>query len=282
MIKLHTAEQIEQLNLPGFREEATIGEITAPGTDWQTVMSLSIYRRNPDDPEGLDVLTAVRTSDTPTHGNVASTPTGRFPKVFEPALLADKEPYIIDAPPVLLDELSIHKNQVVATLAPNVEGLPGRDSPFTFISHETLARKLGLSDALQSKKDQETQLGTLSLSEILAGFSWAADDPETGEPLWEPIVMYAGAVLLEDHSQLPTSSVAYTNIGWTTITDFLDGHQARSSRMVVPSLEPTAEIDVCVRGFCLSSTRAVTINPALRPHLGIDNVEDEAAANMAA
>ena len=86
----YTEVELAGLNLPGYRSAATVNDIIGGGdTDWQPVLSLSVFSESPTTAE-LEVLTAIRRNETPTHPHVVSTPTSRFPKAFEVPLFDAK------------------------------------------------------------------------------------------------------------------------------------------------------------------------------------------------
>lgn len=262
----YTASQLPELNLPGFRSEATVMDIARQETDWQPVLSLSIYSRNPDDPEQLDVLTAIRTAGTRTHPGVVSTPTGRFPHAFQLPLLESRDP--IELASFRVDEINASEKQVVASFEPQLQDMPDLDDPLSFLTHETVGRKLGLGDAMHDKEGS-APVASVSLSEIVAGIGYPTDDPETGEPLLEPLLMYGAVMLVHDRGIFPESTASYREIGWTKVEDFMDGHVDKKAEMLVPGIAPEDEATVCVRGLCLSTTSQVTVNPNLGDHLGL-------------
>jgi hypothetical protein len=87
MAARYPAEQLAELQLPGFRREARIWDVASQHTDWQSVLSLSVYSQNPAGPNQIDVLTGIRQDDSETHPHVISTPTARFPQSFQTAVL---------------------------------------------------------------------------------------------------------------------------------------------------------------------------------------------------
>jgi hypothetical protein len=261
----YTASQLPELNLPGFRSEATVMDIVQQETDWQPVLSLSIYSPNPDNPEQLDVLTAIRTAGTRTHPGVVSTPTGRFPHAFQLPLLESRD--AAEFTRFRIDEINASEKQVVASFRPQPQDMPDLDDPLSFLAHETVERKLGLGDAMHDKEGSEP-LATVSLSEIVAGIGYPTDDPETGEPLLEPLLMYGAVMLIHNRDAFPDNTASYREIGWTKMEDFMDGHADKRADMLVPGIAPEDEATVCVRGLCLSTTSQVTDNPDLAGHLG--------------
>jgi len=288
MADRYPIEQFPDLQLPGFNSEATLWDIASMPTDWQTTLSLSIYSRNPDSPEKIEVLTGIRTDDTETHPHVVSTPTGRFPQQFQSPLLESRKSVYkeVDAGETShawardiflkpghfrLNEVGIRENQVVATFDPNLTELPNREDPLAFLAHETLARKLGLAEALQKSREFRA-IGTISLSEVIAGFSYAADEEGTDTPLWEPLLMYAGVVMLNDRTLIPEQTRAYRKISWTGVDDFLEGQRTKKPELLIPDIDAADEATVCVRGLCLTTTSTVSMTADLRSHLGVESV----------
>lgn len=264
----YLASQLPDLRLPGFGSEATVWDIAEAETDWQPVLSLSVYSRSPDDPNQLDVLTAIRTDGTRTHPGVVSTPTGRFPHGFQLPLLESRRDQQVAADGFRLDEVHVKETAVVSRFSPNQQDLPDLDDPLSFVAHETLARKLGLGDAMHDKEGAGP-MGTVSLSEIVAGFGHPTSD-EQNQPLWEPLLMYGAVMMLHDRSLVPEATATYRNIGWTSIEDFLDGHGNKRSELLIPAIAPEDEATVCVRGLCLKTTETVTVTPTLSAHLGLE------------
>lgn len=279
-------EKFPDLQLPGFESEANLWDIVGMSTDWQTVLSLSIYSRNPDNPQEIDVLTGIRADSTETHPNVVSTPTGRFPQQFQAPLLASRravyreidssessharaKDIFIKPGHFRLDQVGIRENQVAASFEPNITELPNREDPLAFLAHETLARKLGLGEVLQKTKELGA-IGTISLSEVIAGFSYAADEWDTDTPLWEPLLMYASIVMLNDRSLIPAQTKAYRKISWVSVDNFLEGQRTKKSELLIPGIDAADEATVCVRGLCLTTTSTVSlVARQLRSHLGL-------------
>jgi hypothetical protein len=166
-----------------------------------------------------------------------------------------------------LDTVDTSENQTVISFLPNTVDIPNREDPLAYLAHEPLARKLGMADALQNRTDSQS-IGTISLAEVIAGFSYAADH-EDGTPLWEPLLMYAGVMLLHDRRMIPEETVAYRKLGWTSVQDFVSGHMAKSSEQLIPTISDADIATVCVRGLCLTTTSTVTVSERLRAHLGL-------------
>lgn len=267
----YTEAQLRDLNLPGYRSEATVHDLVGRGdTDWQPVLSLSVFSENPRTGE-LDLLTAIRRHEAPTHPHVISTPTGRFPKAFELPLFEVKSKALAVTPLVTLPAVGVPSNLTAATLIANAEELPDRGSPLPFVAHELLARKLGLAGALQRTAARKL-VGTVSLSEMIMGFSYVGDvrdDDGTEHPLWEPLVMYAAVMRLLDRTLIPAQTAAYRHLSWVPCDQFLTGHLRKDPRRLIPGIAAEDEATVCVRGLCLLSTRSVVLSPGFREHLGL-------------
>lgn len=266
----YTETELRGLNLPGYRSEAALTDIAGRGdTDWQPVLSLSIFAFNPRT-SAVEVLTGIRRDDAPTHPHVISTPTGRFPKAFEAPILDTKRGSLTLAPRASVGRVSAWSRVGIAFFGPNLEELPHRGAPLPFVAHELLARKLGMARGLQ-RAVAGRPVGTVSLREMSIGFSYVGDlrDPEGNEhPLWEPLLMYAVVMRLDDRGLIPAESAAYRKLAWVPSEEFLAGHERKDPRLLIPGIGESDEASVCVRGLCLLSTRSVITGGGLREHLG--------------
>lgn len=268
----YTESELQELNLPGYRTESTLRDIVATGdTDWQPVLSLSIFSANPETAE-LEVLTAIRRDESLTHPHVISTPTGRFPKAFQQPLVGAKCKELAVAPRVKLSKVTAQSRVGIARFNPNLEELPNRGAPLSFVAHELLARKLGLAHGLQ-RTSAGPPVGTVSLMEMSIGFSYVGDiQDENGieRPLWEPLIMYVAAMRLADRKLIPSESVAYRSLSWVSTERFMAGHDRKDPRLLIPEIKERDEATVCIRGLCLISTSLVIVSNGLNKHLGLE------------
>lgn len=268
----YTEVELAGLNLPGYRSAATVNDIIGGGdTDWQPVLSLSVFSESPTTAE-LEVLTAIRRNETPTHPHVVSTPTSRFPKAFEVPLFDAKSKNLAITAQARLDNVTVRPNVSVACFRPNIEELPNRGAVLPFVTHELLARKLGMADGLQ-RTAAGKPVGTVSLSQVSIGFSYVSDIlDENGieHPLFEPLVLYVVAMRLIDRRLIPDQSVAYRNLSWVPNDEFITGHLRKDSRLLIPDINDKDEATVCVRGLCLVSTSSVISRNGLGNHLGLN------------
>ena len=266
--KLYTAEQLDGLHLPGYHSPATLSELVAPDSDWQQIISLSIYSENPAT-AGLDVMTHARRKGSITHEDVISTLTCRYPTAFAAPMLASKAASLESESTIHIAELNAGKIHVAASYRPNPQEVPNRTSPFVYLAHEPLMRKLAIGGEGLQHKHGSIAIGNLSLKEVAVGFSFAAYDEATDTPLWEPLVLSAGALLLYDRSIVPTESAAYHHSGWISTEDFLEGATTKDPRTLLPSITDNDIPEVCARGTCLLATADVTKGTDLRQHLDL-------------
>ncbi|MDB5175501.1 MAG: hypothetical protein JWM81_359 [Candidatus Saccharibacteria bacterium] len=254
-IPTYTLEQLAGLNLPGYCRPAMLPEIADPHTDWTPVLSLSILRQNPDDPSRTQLLTGVR-HNTTTHDGVVSTPTGQIPRHIQPGLLSERQYFL--SQDYQLDMLGwdapvIREVGVLAFYRPHQEPLSTTSSVLSLVAQEVMRRKLSYPPADASV---DTQLGTISLTNVLFGFSYVDDDPTSGEPLYEALVMYGAAIILSEAGAalLPEENQKYKYLGWTEDSKTF-GDDVRNKDVF--KLTPTAGINAvefCARGLCLATS----------------------------
>jgi hypothetical protein len=263
----YTETELRGLRLPGYRSEATLTDIVGRDTDWQPVLSLSVFAVNPRT-SAIEVLTGISRGGARARPRAISTPTGRFPKAFEAPILDAKRASLALAPRARLGTVSAWSRAGIAFFDPNIEELPGRGAPLPFVACELLARKLGVARGLH-RAGAAPRAGTVSLREVSIGLSYAGDigDGAGNEcPLWEPLMVYAAAMRLADRGLIPAESGAYQNLSWVPVEEFLAGYERQDPRLLVPGID--AHDEARVRGLCLLSTRSVISGGGLRGHLG--------------
>ena len=255
MAELYTAQEIEQANLPGFGEPASLDESLAHDTDWQTVLSLTIVTETED---GLQVLDGIRKADSnPTHPNVVSTPTGRLPRSIASAIFdakADARPHLENWSISTLDP---QKPSIAERLSANIEVVPNREQPLAYVVGALMAGKLGCAQSLELASS-DRPLAHASLATILGGFSYAADrELPSGEsvPVYEPLLML-GTVVSEESQDVIQTSESYRSLSWVPLDAYLDGVRERKANELIPDISVEDEVSVCVRGLCLSTSAA--------------------------
>lgn len=256
MAELYTAQEIEQAHLPGYGDPALLDESLSPETDWQTVLSLTIVTQTED---GLQVLDGIRRAESnPTHPNVVSTPTGRLPRSIAGAIFAEKgDARPIERGPWSIDTLDPQKPSIAERLTANIEAVPNREQPLSFVVGALMAGKLGCAQALELSSSNEP-LAHASLATILAGFSYAADrELPSGEivPVYEPLLMLGTVVSVESPDVIQHSE-SYRSLSWVPLDSYLEGVRERKANELIPEITVEDEVSVCVRGLCLSTSAA--------------------------
>lgn len=240
--------------LPGFDSPGNIKDIFTPYEDryvWQSVLSVTVVSRL----EGaLHVLTGKRTAGgNATHVNVASTPTTRVPVPHASFFLVDDVPFCLNG------EIKPSRPFVSKSLSPSVASLPESTDVLAAPVGSLLAAKLGLGCAMESAS---RPVGCTSLARCVAGFSYLADN-DSGEPLYEPLVMFGAVVGLDPTvaRQIPIETKSYSNLGWAPLAQYVRGVKTRSVLEVIPSASPDDELEVCVRGLCNATSLAIVSDP---------------------
>lgn len=272
---LHTAEQVEFLRLPGYKRSADIHDVFLGDNDWQPILSLSIFREGDN---GLEILTGLRREDThATHPGVVSTPTKRMPSSIAKILFSEKLHNVSGSSPFNLGVIDPTHPEVVARFSPNTETVPDSSSMLPFLAADLMARKLGLADALE-RSNGDNPLGKVSLMNIIAGFSNATVDPVTEENLFEPLIVFGAATLLDRPDEVPVETASYRNLTWVNADNFVKGVEQKDAPLLIEGLTVDDEISVCVRGLCLATSRSNLIVPGVTDHLGIAEQGLKAAA----
>lgn len=253
----YTEPEIRELSpyLPGFDSPADANEIFADpfalDNLWQPVLSATVVTSFED---RIHVLTGKRTSEgNTTHANVASTPTMRIPSQHAAFFVMDKAMFCLEGK---IDPLNPFVSE---SATPNRTVIPESTDVLAAPIASLLAMKLDLGDIIDWTNKP---IGRVSLARHIVGFSYLEDN-ESGEPLYEPLVMF-GAVVglapqLVDH--IPDQTRSYSNLGWTPIEQYVRGVKAKSVTEVIPSARPGDELEVCVRGLCNATSTAIVTNP---------------------
>jgi hypothetical protein len=316
----YTEAELHELNLPGFMEPACLDVDNPYGslfkdTQWQPVLNLAVVTEvvTPDDRLDLRVLTAIRRAEAnPTHPDVVSTPTQRIVDRDDlKHMLVHASPYLDLRPPSLpgepplehlprpfhLREVNPSQPAVVAEFGPKPHDLITHNTmPLEALSRKLLVDKLGQAaicapefTARLAEKGIYPSLGKVSLSRLVAGFSYVSDRERTGEPEFEPIVMLGAVMHCTYPLLIPAETNDYRNISWTSLDAFASNVRERNSSNLIWGLSNADQIRVCVRGLCLSTSVVTTsadaklgqhMNLALSPGPLPSGVADTIATNL--
>ena len=250
---LYTEAGVEALKLPGYKEPADIAGVFAGDNDWQSILSLTVLKQTE---EGVQLMTGVRREDVnPTHPGVVSTPTKRLPTVIAKTLFGDKSPHLRSCDEFELSDIDPTNPLVVARFSPSIETLPDNSAVLPFVAADLMARKLGLAESLE-RSGSEKPLGKVSLQNILAGFSNATVDENTGAHLFEPLIVFGAVAMIEKPEEIPPLTSSYRNISWAPLEDFVEGVDHKDASLLIEGLSAEDEISVCVRGLCLATSRS--------------------------
>ena len=267
MAKFYAASELDG-TLTGFRSRgpATLSECLASGTLWQPVFQCTIMANTGD---GMSVLTGTRRADSnPTHPNVISTPTSMLPLEFARCYADGMASSAAELAPVHLTELRADDLRTVARFPEDGQRnvVPDPSSALSFLVGDLLARKLGCEAAMEAAS-REKPLGTCRFSMIGAGFSYVADrptaDPESPEPLFEPLLMFGAVLELDDPALIPENTSSYKDLCWTSPADYAEGVRTKRIESFNPKFLDLADetdsdtVTVCARGLCLQTTHKV-------------------------
>jgi hypothetical protein len=174
-----------------------------------------------------------------------------------------------------LGEINPQKPAVTGRFQPNVQSLMF-SSPLQMLVRKTLAEKLGFeawyggenADKL-AQHGLHPELGKVSLSKLVAGFSYVGDTGQ-GEPLYEPIVM-VGAVMYTKYPNLfPHQTPHDDNLTFTAMDEFPKNVRDRLvSSLINLEHNPLLEVEMCVHGLCLATSTEVSVDPMIDKHSGI-------------
>lgn len=252
----YTAEQIHGLGkeLPGFTEPADAFDIleamSVQVTRWQTVLSATLVTRLDDK---LHVLTGNRVAEgNRTHVNVASTPTMRIPQQEAGFLLAENVPFSLSG------KIDPSRPFVSESLSASVADVPDNTDVLASKVGHLLALKLGLGSVLESSVGP---IGRTSLARCIIGFSYVNDN-ESGEALYEPLIMLGAIVGLESEAtrHIPTRTSSYSHLGWTPVDSYARGVATKTLREVIPAAKPEDELELCIRGLCNATSSTIVGN----------------------
>lgn len=267
MAKFYGESELDGI-LTGFRSRgpATLAECLAPGTLWQPVFQCTVMANTADGPS---VLTGTRRADTnPTHPNVISTPTSMLPLEFARCYFESIAESATDLTPLHLTELRADDLRTVARFPESGQRnvIPDPSSALSFLVGDLLARKLGCEAAMEAAS-REKPLGTCRFSMVGAGFSYVADrptaDPESPEPLYEPLLMFGAILEVEDPTVIPEHTSSYKDLCWTAPRDYAEGVRTKRIESFNPKFLDLADeadsdtVTVCARGLCLQTTHKV-------------------------
>jgi hypothetical protein len=222
-----------------------------------------------DTAEGRRVLTGTRRADTnPTHPNVISTPTSMLPLGFARCYFESIADSAVETAPIHFTELRADDLRTMARFSESAPRTPVPDpsSELSYLVGDLLARKLGGGPAMESAS-REKPLGSCRFSMIGAGFSYVADrptaDPESPEPLYEPLLMFGAVLELDDPALIPEHTDSYKDLCWTAPADYAEGVRTKRIESFNPKFLHLAEeadsdsVTVCARGLCLQTTNKV-------------------------
>ncbi|MFE2373657.1 hypothetical protein [Streptomyces sp. NPDC059398] len=267
MAKFYAESELDGV-LSGFRSRgsATLKECLEPGTLWQPVFQVTIMANAENGPS---VLTGTRRAESnPTHPNVISTPTSMLPLEFARCYAESVTASATELVPVHLTQLRADDLRTVARFPEGERGaaVPDPSSALPFLVGDLLARKLGCESAMEAAS-REKPLGECRISMIGAGFSYVADrpteDPETFEPLYEPLLMFGAVLELKDPAVIPEHTSSYKDLCWTAPEDFAEGVRTKRIESFNPKFLDGADaadsdsVTVCARGLCLQTTNKV-------------------------
>ncbi|MEU6479729.1 hypothetical protein ABZ858_23100 [Streptomyces sp. NPDC047017] len=170
--------------------------------------------------------------------------------------------------PVHFTELRADDLRTMARFPDSAQRTPVPDpsSELSYLVGDLVARKLGGGRAMESAS-RERPLGTCRFSMIGAGFSYVADrptsDPESPEPLYEPLLMFGAVLELEDYTLIPEHTDSYKDLCWTAPADYAEGVRTKRIESFNPKFLDLADeadsdrVTVCARGLCLQTTNKV-------------------------
>lgn len=262
--------------LPGFLDPAQLGPELFEGTAWQPVHNMTVLQLD-GSPRTADahlfVLTGIRTREgNATHPDVVSTPTRRLSAAQATELVGDKAAHLSTVPTFQLGAVDPAAPQVIATFAPNLEPLwSGRGLPEQAVA--LLRAKLGFDRLEETDRKLWGGLGKVSLSKVVAGFSYVGDNP-AGEALYEPIVMF-GSVLSSGVVPLPLARETndYRSMTWAPLGRFAQNVANRDVAGLVMA-SSWDEVYACVRGLCLATSVRTTADLAdVWRHMGYEEGE---------
>ena len=254
----YTAEEViaQTDKLPGFESQGDIYRILADMPErgecrWQTVLSATVVTRLNDK---LHILTGSRSAEgNATHVNVASTPTMRIPPQEAGFLIHQSIPFNLGG------IINPSRPFVSESLYPSVATLPDNTDVLAAKVGYLLALKLELGAVLERTQGP---IGRTSLARSIAGFSYLQDN-ESGEPLYEPLIMLGAVVGLEAEiaREIPQRTKSYDYLGWTAIDSYVHGVATKNLTEVLTRADSEAALEVCVRGLCNATSSVIAGSP---------------------
>jgi hypothetical protein len=272
-------------DVPGWRQRGNLPTVLSSlggHNGWTPILSVSIFRDNPQELGGIQTLTAIR-GESSTHKDVVSTLTSTFPAETLPLLVKKRRPFVIDGYPSVRIGDNGPNPLEGATLVrywPQLEGVPDTSSLLPYYCHDVMSRKLNRPDLVSMRSDDE--LGTVSLARMSLGVSYVGDN-EQGEPLYERLLTVGLAFMLHPHqshqfdidihermSSLPVQERRYRSLGWTSIELFPEAVRTKNVINLAPYVPEHESILFCARGRCLAMTsELISDDPELLlRHLG--------------
>jgi hypothetical protein len=273
-------------HLPGLWTPAKI-DVADPyaffrNTDWQPVLNLAIVTETIGETltPGYGILTGSRPETELTHPSVVSTPTQWI--TDHVTLQSTLEDYFFNnggatvqglpaTPEMHLQAINPNHYAVVGNADPRRANLR-RPRPLVQLTQKLLAEKLGFDSWYgPGNKEQlaaaglHPSLGTVSISRLLAGFSYVGEN-QHGEPLHQPLVM-VGAVLHTPFPKLfPRSTPRYDDLTFTDLASFKGNVASRNVGNLIKLDTEADAVMMCVRGLCLTTGVEMASGPDLIAH----------------
>lgn len=170
------------------------------------------------------------------------------------------------------------ESAVVATYAPQLEGVPDTTNLLPFLCHDIMSRKLGRPDLISMQTEDE--LGTVSLARMAVGVSCIGEDKQN-QPRYERLLLAGLALMLHPHqshvfdpdihermSVLPPEERRYSRLGWTDIEPFPQAVRSKRAIDLAPYMPEGEAVMICAYGQCLAMTSELIQGPDLLAHLG--------------
>ncbi|MFF4287574.1 hypothetical protein ACFY0R_20030 [Streptomyces sp. NPDC001633] len=266
MAKFYGAAELDGV-LAGFRSRgpATLWRCLEPGTLWQPVLQATVMANTDGGPR---VLTGTRRADTnPTHPNVISTPTSMLPLSFARCYVDSVADSAVETTPIHFTELRADDLRTMARFPETAVRTRYPTRPPESPTWWGTCSPASSAGAAPWNRLPGEALGTCRFSMIGAGFSYVADrpttDPESPEPLYEPLLMFGAVLELTDHTVIPEHTDSYKDLCWTAPADYAEGVRTKRIESFHPKFLNIADeadsdsVTVCARGLCLQTTNKV-------------------------
>lgn len=270
-IPAYTFDELQELNLPGYKKPTYVYDVLGPESDWTPVLSTSIYAVRPS-MFSKQAFTAIRKSDT--HNQVISTPTMQMHKNYRSLhrLLDQRRNYRIKlAPCELTQEAPLTRALgTVASFSPKPEPLDLRGGSLAWHVNRLNMYKLGLPDMDEIDRSGMV-LGTASLCSVHIGFSRVGEN-ENGEPLYEALANVAAAVRFGRTAVklLSAESEKYEYMGWTNNSETFGEDVRNKDTLQLAPIVGNKAVWYCAYGLCLLTTSEVNSRPDLNGHLAYE------------